>query len=57
MDRRAVEQDFTDFVVRRSHALLRLAYTLTGDRHAAEDLMQQALYKAFVHWRRIDGDP
>jgi RNA polymerase sigma-70 factor (sigma-E family) len=53
---RTVEEEFTDFVVRRSHALLRVAHTLTGDAHAAEDLVQQALAKAFVHWRRITGD-
>ncbi len=51
-----VEQEFTEFVVRRSHALLRVAYALTGDAHAAEDLVQQALAKAFVHWRRIQGE-
>jgi RNA polymerase sigma-70 factor (sigma-E family) len=51
-----VEQEFTEFVVHRSHALLRVAYALTGDAHAAEDLVQQALAKAFVHWRRIHGE-
>jgi RNA polymerase sigma-70 factor (sigma-E family) len=52
----AVEEEFTEFVIRSSHALLRVAYALTGDPHAAEDLVQQALAKAFVHWRRIHGD-
>ena len=52
----SVESEFTEFVVRRSHALLRVAYALTGDAHAAEDLVQQALAKAFVHWRRIHGE-
>ena len=51
-----VEREFTEFVVNRSHALLRAAYALTGDRHAAEDLVQQALAKAFLRWRRIEGD-
>jgi RNA polymerase sigma-70 factor (sigma-E family) len=51
-----VEREFTDFVVARTHALLRVAHALTGDAHAAEDLVQQALAKAFLHWRRIRGD-
>jgi RNA polymerase sigma-70 factor (sigma-E family) len=52
----SVEREFTEFVVHRSQALLRAAYALTGDRHAAEDLVQQALAKAFLRWRRIEGD-
>ena len=35
-----VRQDFTEFVTARSAELLRLAYVLTADRHAAEDLLQ-----------------
>ncbi|MFF5232473.1 SigE family RNA polymerase sigma factor [Dactylosporangium sp. NPDC000521] len=34
--------------------MLKTAYVLTGDRHAAEDLVQNALAKAFARWRRID---
>ena len=48
------EADFEAFVIERAHALLRTAYVLTGDRHAAEDLVQTALAKAFARWRRID---
>jgi RNA polymerase sigma-70 factor (sigma-E family) len=50
------EDEFRDFVAGRAHALLRAAYALTGDRHAAEDLVQSALAKAFARWRRI-SDP
>jgi RNA polymerase sigma-70 factor (sigma-E family) len=50
------EADFAAFVADRAHALLRTAYALTGDRHAAEDLVQTALAKAFARWRRI-GEP
>jgi DNA-directed RNA polymerase specialized sigma24 family protein len=33
------------------------AYLLTGDRHAAEDLLQTALTRTYLHWRRIrDGN-
>jgi RNA polymerase sigma-70 factor (sigma-E family) len=53
---RSVEQEFTAFVAERSHALLRVAYTLTGDQRAAEDLLQGALAKAYARWGRIDGD-
>ncbi|WP_144127724.1 SigE family RNA polymerase sigma factor [Catellatospora sichuanensis] len=48
------EADFTAFVADRAHALLKTAYALTGDRHAAEDLVQGALAKAFARWRRIE---
>ncbi len=51
-----VDAEFHDFVVRRSPALLRVAFALTGDAEAAEDLVQRALAKAFVRWRRIRGD-
>jgi RNA polymerase sigma-70 factor (sigma-E family) len=50
----SVEREFTAFVAERKHALLRVAFTLTGDQRAAEDLVQGALAKAFSRWRRID---
>lgn len=44
---------FTSFVeTRRSH-LLRVAFALTGDRSAAEDLLQTALVKLYVAWPRL----
>ncbi len=52
----SVEDEFTAFVAQRMHTLLRLAYSLTGDHRAAEDLVQGALAKAFVRWHRIEGD-
>jgi RNA polymerase sigma-70 factor (sigma-E family) len=48
------EDEFAAFVTERAHVLLKTAYALTGDRHAAEDLVQTALAKAFARWRRID---
>ncbi|WP_432971557.1 SigE family RNA polymerase sigma factor [Dactylosporangium sp. CA-233914] len=49
---------FRDFVSGRGTALLRTAYLLTGDHHAAEDLLQSALARVLRHWRRAsDGDP
>ena len=50
-------EEFTEFVATRSLALIRLAYVLTGDQHAAEDLLQSALAKAAAHWRRIHSSP
>ncbi|AQZ67451.1 RNA polymerase ECF-subfamily sigma factor [[Actinomadura] parvosata subsp. kistnae] len=51
------QRDFTEFVASRSDSLIRLAYVLTNDQHAAEDLLQTALAKAAGHWRRIRGNP
>ena len=56
MDERT-RRDFGEFVAARSPELLRLAYVLTGDQHAAEDLLQSALTKAAAHWGRIHGEP
>ena len=56
MDERA-RQDFEDFVAGRSAELFRLAYVLTADRHAAEDLLQSALTKAAARWGRIHSTP
>ncbi len=56
MDERA-RKDFAEFVAGRSAELLRLAYVLTGDQHAAEDLLQSALTKAAARWGRIHSAP
>ena len=50
------EADFRAFVAARSAALLRTARLLTGDGHAAEDLVQEALARLVPAWRRVD-DP
>jgi len=54
---RPVEVEFTEFVAGRGPALLRAAYALTGEEHAAHDLVQTALAKAFVRWRHIRTGP
>lgn len=41
---------------RGSRALLRSAYLLTGDQHLAEDLVQTALGKTHLAWRRVRID-
>ena len=50
----ARDDDFVAFVDARSAALLRTARLLSaGDQHAAEDLVQTTLEKAYVAWPRI----
>lgn len=44
---------FAEFVRDRHVELLRFAYVLTGDRHLAEDLVQDALERTGLSWRRI----
>ena len=48
---------FEEFVAARSSALLRTAYLLTRDHGLAEDLLQTALTKAYLHWSRIETSP
>lgn len=50
------EQEFLEFVREATPGLFRVAYALTGQQHAAEDLLQSALEKVVPRWRRID-DP
>jgi RNA polymerase sigma-70 factor (sigma-E family) len=51
----ASEREFRDFVAGRSAALHRTAYLLVGDWALAEDLVQTALVKTYLAWRRLDG--
>jgi RNA polymerase sigma-70 factor (sigma-E family) len=46
-------EDFSAFAVSRWPGLVRLAFGLTGDRWAAEDLAQVTLARAYVAWRRV----
>jgi RNA polymerase sigma-70 factor (sigma-E family) len=50
-------RQFTEFVTARTPSLLRLAYVLTGDRHAAEDLLQSALTKTAGRWGSVRDSP
>jgi DNA-directed RNA polymerase specialized sigma24 family protein len=47
------EQDLAAFVAARGPALLRLAWLLTADGQAAEDLVQDALARAVPRWGSI----
>jgi len=51
------DSGFSDFVRSRSTALLRVAYLLTGDRHTAEDLLQEVLEQMYVRWSRVHTAP
>lgn len=52
----ATDQDagFTAFVQAHSGSLHHTAYLLTGNQQAADDLLQDALLKTWLAWRRID---
>lgn len=49
----SIEEEFREFVTARSAALLRTAYLLTGDWGLAEDLLQTALTKTYLAWKRL----
>ncbi len=51
-------ESFTEWASERQFALLRTAILLTGDHHRAEDLVQEALTKVALRWRRLQhGHP
>jgi RNA polymerase sigma-70 factor (sigma-E family) len=47
------EDSYVAFVTARWSSLYRTSYLLTGDPTQAEDLLQNALLKAYVAWRRV----
>ncbi|MEO3742622.1 SigE family RNA polymerase sigma factor [Plantactinospora sp. B5E13] len=53
--RHSMDEEFREFVAARSAALLRTAYLLAGDWATAEDLLQTALTKTYLAWRRLGG--
>ena len=54
-ERRVGVLDFDEWVTARGPALLRLAYTLTGNAADAEDVVQDALSRALPRWSRISS--
>ena len=50
----ADREAFNAYVRERWAPLLRTATLLTGDRHAAEDLVQETLVRAAQHWSRVE---
>ncbi|MFF3452650.1 SigE family RNA polymerase sigma factor [Streptomyces sp. NPDC002667] len=51
--KQARDAEFQAFVVGRWPRLMRTAFLLTGERHAAEDLVQTTLEQVYVAWRRV----
>lgn len=47
------DEAFRAFASRAAPGLQRAAYLLCGDWHIAEDLVQNTLTNAYVHWRRV----
>lgn len=48
------DRAFGEFVAAHTRELLRVAYLLTGDQGAAEDLLQTAMLKTYLAWPRLD---
>jgi RNA polymerase sigma-70 factor (sigma-E family) len=49
------DAEFADFVATREASLRRLAILLCQDWHRADDLVQAAITKLYVHWRRASA--
>ncbi|MEJ5889988.1 SigE family RNA polymerase sigma factor [Pseudokineococcus marinus] len=50
------DEQFTAFMRGASPVLGRLGWLLTGDRHHAEELVQQALVRTYAAWPRASAD-
>jgi RNA polymerase sigma-70 factor (sigma-E family) len=48
-----VDEDFRAYVHARLPWLSRVAFLLTGNHHAAEDLLQNALIKVAANWSKV----
>ncbi len=46
--------DFTTFYRREYRSILAIAWTLTGDLGAAEDVTQEAFLRASTKWSKVD---
>ncbi|MEV5876721.1 SigE family RNA polymerase sigma factor [Streptomyces sp. NPDC052101] len=49
----ARSDEFQSFMVGRWPHLMRTAFLLTGEQHAAEDLVQSTLERVYVSWRKV----
>ncbi len=49
------DEAFCAFAAGQAPGLRRLAYGITGEWHRADDLVQGALERAYVHWRRVEA--
>lgn len=48
-----MDGSFEEYVTTRAGALLRFGYVLSGDRHLAEDLVQEVLARIHQRWHRM----
>ncbi|MEH0829785.1 MULTISPECIES: SigE family RNA polymerase sigma factor [unclassified Micromonospora] len=48
-------QEYVEFVEAVTPKLRRTAYLMTGDRHRADDVVQQTLTRLYVKWGRARG--
>ncbi|MFJ9818135.1 SigE family RNA polymerase sigma factor [Streptomyces sp. NPDC101151] len=51
--KQARDEEFQSFVIGRWPRLMRTAFLLTGEQHAAEDLVQSTLERVYVAWRKV----
>jgi RNA polymerase sigma-70 factor (sigma-E family) len=49
------DADYTEYVESRLPALRRLALLLCQDRHRADDLVQQAVIRVYLHWGKASA--
>ncbi len=49
------DAEYAEYVSVRLPALRRLALLLCQDRHRADDLVQQAIIRVYVHWVKASG--
>lgn len=49
------DEEFTTYVTARMPWLRRVAYLLCQDWHRADDLVQTAITRLYVHWRRASA--
>jgi DNA-directed RNA polymerase specialized sigma24 family protein len=50
---RSGDRTFEGFFKERYEPLLRALFLITGDRHEAEDLAQEAFVRVFRRWERL----
>ena len=56
MSRASRDAEFTEFAAARLASLRRVAYLLCRDWDRADDLVQAAITKLYVHWERAQAD-
>jgi RNA polymerase sigma-70 factor (sigma-E family) len=50
--REGSEREYIEYVTARLPSLRRLAYSLCGDEYQADDLVQEAVTKLYLNWRK-----